>query len=278
MVRRSVVRWRLVSGAFALAAASAGALLACGTFGSAGDPQPVETEAASEAGSLDVGTPTDAAAARFCDGFDASPDSSFCADFDGVDWKAGWDPAAQVIGGTLERDTNGFSPPAAFRSTTVGDLLGPHAAPLAIIFPLNNAAKTAHARFKLRIPASHPSTFAHFLAVRFGSKFVQFTLAQEGAKFFLAESSIAVTDAAVPPEARYPIAFSLASGAWIDVDLRISVPGQIHLELDGTTVLQTAVTIADASPPNIIFYAGLYSTPTDASWTASYDNVLFDVQ
>jgi hypothetical protein len=274
MGRVYVIRGRLVFGVVALAAACGGLLLACGSFSSGEDSSPGDAEAAT---GLDAATdgPVDA---RFCDGFDASPEASFCADFDGVDWKQGWDSAGQVLGGTLERDPSAFSPPAAFRSTTAGDTTGPHAAPLALVFPLTGSAKTARARFKLRIPAAHPSTFAHFFAVRFGGKFVQFVLAQENGGFFLAENSIAVTDAATPPEVRYPISVPLATGAWVDVDLRISVPGQIHLELDGTTVLQTVVTIADASPPAIVFYAGLYSEPADASWTASYDNVLLDVQ
>jgi hypothetical protein len=260
----------------ALVASACAASTACGSFDS--EEQPAG-DAGNDVTAADVTPETpsdgDAAPQRACAAFDAS-DAAFCADFDGVDWMEGWDsPGAQVIGGSLDRDPDGYSPPAAFRSTTAGNQAGPSAAPLSLTFPATQG-KSARARFMLRVPPSHPGTYAHFCAVRFGGKFVQFVLGQQGASVVVKEQSL-LADAG--PGVTYPVpAAVLDDGAWKSVDLRVDVPGQLTLSLDGKVVLNTKVTVADAGLPMVVFYFGLWSEAAAASWTASYDDVRLDVQ
>lgn len=269
----SARRWAATSSLVACGFAAA-----CGAFGGdAGDPPDAAADAPAEGGAPgdDAGDGAADGARRFCETVDAAADAAFCADFDGVDWKEGWDsPGAQVIGGAISPDPEAYSPPVALRSETVGNGTGPNAAPLSLTFPITGRSARAH--FRVRVPPSHPSAYAHFVAVRFGGQFSQFVLGQAGADLVLREQPLR-------PDAGTLTSYVIANGrvdtgAWVEVDLRIALGGSIQLEIDGKLVLSTKVTLADAAPPLVVFYLGLWSEPADASWTASYDDVVLEAR
>jgi hypothetical protein len=258
--------------------------VACGTFGGADDGPAGTDDGGSEATALIEASTSDGAqdagASRWCDGVSAA----FCADFDGIDVAEGWDGGAQITGGSVAFDPDAsVSPPRSMRSTVFAAAANPHAAPLGMIFAGSPAV--AHASFRILVPQTHPSTWAHLFALRSYARYpdggtaqpVQFALGLSSGALVLKEVPLSplVVDAG-PID--HPITPKLDTGAWIKVDLtfRFGATGRMEVKLDDALVLTDPLRVSKELPVAIVVYLGVYADPAASDWVANYDNFEVD--